>query len=195
MSTTDSINIYKGSCCCGGGEIIITFCTPDHPWRTESKWFEQSITCKACDEKYCLVEQNKKYILVDKSEVWKRIEYQKEYMARSKVLLSSTNADKLLNYLVELLEQQASIAAVYRLLQTAHLVSESVGTFRKKWNGAENWVRNRLTSSNLPQVMELVGVKDEIILQEIKENEKLWAKSNEPLPYLDKPVCDVSHYI
>lgn len=84
---TDRVEAYHDQCLCGSGEVIINFCTPDHPWPTSSKWFETSVSCSDCLDKYALIEQDNKYVFVDKNHLKIRDDYGAEYSQRSDDIL------------------------------------------------------------------------------------------------------------
>ena len=53
MSTIDSSRVYDKPCPCGAGWIIITKCSPDHPYVRDSQtWYEGKLDCSVCGEEY-----------------------------------------------------------------------------------------------------------------------------------------------
>jgi len=191
---TDRSEVHHGPCVCGKGEVNITFCTPDHPWPTQSKWFETSVSCKACSKEYSLIEQGKHFVFVKNTDHGRREEYWREYLRRADGLLRWPEVAALLQDLEEVLEGQNSIAACHRLLSAHRLDYYSVGTFRKKWSGASGWIRNNISASNLKNVMKILGKSDEKVEAELQELEGLYKKHKEPLPIVGEPLIDISHY-
>ena len=191
---TDRIEAYRGPCVCGTGEVKINFCTPDHPWPTQSKWFETSLTCGSCRVEYDLVEQNKQFVFVRKSDVKEQQALWSEYSRRSDDLLKAAGTRKLLDDLEALLDRQPSMAACHRLLREHNLVYESYATFRKRWSGGGDWVRSHVRTSNLDKVLELLGQKDPTISNELSELETLWMQYKAPLPIVGKPLLNTSPY-
>ncbi|HEC92374.1 MAG TPA: hypothetical protein ENI51_05180 [Candidatus Atribacteria bacterium] len=191
---TDRLEIYQGQCPCGKGKVKITFCTPDHPWPTQSKWFETSILCKDCSRRYSLLEQENHFVFVEKEEQRRREEYWREYSRKSDALLSSPDVVALLQELERLLDAQRSMAACHRLLHAYQLDYYSIGTFRKKWAGANNWIKNNIRVGNLRNVMKLLRKKNSRIEKELESIEELYKKYHEPLPIVGSPLIDVSNY-
>lgn len=191
---TDRIEAYRGPCLCGSGEVVINFCTPDHPWPTQSKWFETSVTCNSCRSEYDLVEQGNSFVFVDKADVENRKALWAEYSTRSDDLFSWPETKKLLKKLEALLDRQPSMAACHRLLSAHNFAYESYSTFRKKWNGASDWMRNNVRTGNLERILELLGKKEPKISKELAKLEALWEKHNAPLPIVGDPLLDTSSY-
>ena len=60
MSTTDKVDVYDKPCPCGAGRIVITECSPDHPYaRASQTWYEASLLCNHCSKKYKIKEIKK----------------------------------------------------------------------------------------------------------------------------------------
>lgn len=191
---TDRIEAYRGKFVCGGGEVVINFCTPDHPWPTQSKWFETSVSCRDCLDNYSLIEQGKHFVFVKKSDLKVRDEYWSEYLRRGEELLAWPEVIEILEELEGVLENQSSMAACHRLLSAHRLEYYSVGTFRKKWSGASDWIRNNVRVSNLENVMNLIGKREKKVEDELKVLEALYEKYKEPLPIVGEPLLDASRY-
>lgn len=191
---TDRSEIYSGPCLCGKGEIIINFCTPDHPWPTQSNWFETDISCKSCSKEFVLIEQGQHFVAVKRSDYDRCQQYMEEYHKESKELMKSQEVIALASDLRELLESQKSIAACHRLLRSHGLDYYSIGTFRKHWLGAAEWVRHNITTSNLKNVMKALNASNSVISNKLEMIEELYKKHKEPLPVVGQPLINVSRY-
>lgn len=193
---TDRCLAYRGPCPCGFGVIEVEFCTPDHPWPTESKWFEKKITCKKCEAKYAFEKQDNHYGLVDKREIREREKRYEAYKSAQTGLLGSPQAKDVVSKFIILLDDQPSMAACHRLLSSHQLVRESYGTFIKRWKGAEAWVKSVIDihAELLVVLSEIVGVKDEYILDAVSELKRLWDEFKRPLPFHGDPLFDTSFY-
>lgn len=193
---TDRSLAYRGHCPCGLGEIEVEFCTPDHPWPTESKWFEKKITCEKCEAKYAFEEQSNRYGLVDKREIREREKRREAYKSAQTDLLGSPQAKNVVSKFIILLDGQPSMAACHRLLSSHHLVRESYGTFIKRWNGAESWVKSVIDihAEHLFVLSEIVGVRDEYISVAVSELKRLWDEFQRPLPFHGDPLFNTSSY-
>jgi hypothetical protein len=189
---TDRDTVFEGACKCGKGFFQIDYCSPDHGWPTSTPfWYESSIRCITCRETFELQTQGNNIVLVEKSEVRKRQALAEESHKRGQDLFQTPEVRKLLNELTELLNKQKSAAAIHRLLQAADLEYNSVGTFRKRWNGSEAWIKGNVWVHNLPKVMKLLGSNDKVVMTEIKEIEKLSKESQAPPLPIGKPVYTI----
>ena len=60
MSTIDRVCVYNKPCPCAFGRIVITECSPDHPYAKDSQtWYEAKLECKHCSKKYKFMENVK----------------------------------------------------------------------------------------------------------------------------------------
>lgn len=62
LSTIDRVVVYDKPCPCGAGRIVITECSPDHPYAKDSQTsYKSSFTCKDCSKLYEIVDITKGY--------------------------------------------------------------------------------------------------------------------------------------
>jgi hypothetical protein len=191
---TDREEVYRDRCLCGGGEVVIVFCSPDHPWPTKSKWFETAISCANCGSTFDLIEQNNSFSFVEKSEVAKREALWKEHQHRSDNLLKLPETMEVLEEFKKLLETQPSVAARYRILAKHRLVHGTYGTFRKRWIDAEDWIKTHVRARSLTGVLEILGKSRPKIATEVEELKGLYERYSAPLPTVGKPLLDTSPY-
>ena len=53
MSTIDRVIVYNKPCPCGVGQIVITECSPDHPYVRDSQiWYHGDLNCGNCVLKF-----------------------------------------------------------------------------------------------------------------------------------------------
>ena len=53
MSTIDRVIVFDKPCPCGAGKIVITECSPDHPYARDSQtWYQGKLDCSNCKEKF-----------------------------------------------------------------------------------------------------------------------------------------------
>jgi len=51
MSTIDRVDVYDEPCPCGAGKIVITQCTPDHPYaRASQTSYDARLDCAECSK-------------------------------------------------------------------------------------------------------------------------------------------------
>lgn len=190
---TEQHEVYRGPCHCGSGQVVINHCMPDHPWvRVTSGWFETSISCESCQSKFELVEQNNNIVVVNKSDIKAKEELRSEWHKRGNNLMAWPDVQKLLKQFEALLNDQPSMAACHRLLKANNFLFETVGTFRKKWQGAEDWIKKNIRPSSLDKLMVLLNQNNQEISQEIMELNSLWEKIQEPFPIVGKPIFKTS---
>jgi hypothetical protein len=57
MSTIDRVCVYDKPCPCGCGRIVITECSPDHPYAKDSQtWYVGKVECDHCRKIYKMIE-------------------------------------------------------------------------------------------------------------------------------------------
>lgn len=53
MSTIDRVIVYDKPCPCGAGKVVITECSPDHPYaRGSQTWYHGDLDCTNCRRKF-----------------------------------------------------------------------------------------------------------------------------------------------
>lgn len=200
MSTDDVVTIADKPCPCGGGRLLAYSVTPDHPWaRASQETWKASIDCPACEEAYELVEQQGEYrervplILASAVELAERRAKTKKWHADSKALMKSLPVRQVLKSFIATLEGEKSVAAAFRFLGRYQLAVESIGTFRKRFRKGEEaaWVKHYIIYSNLPKVLEALGLDDIIIEQAITNIDTLWDEAHAPLSPIGDPLANV----
>jgi hypothetical protein len=174
--------------------VDIQFCTPDHPWPTNSKWFETRIICEKCAETYSLEEQGQYYGLVEKREILKRGKRYEAYKTAQDNLMAAQQAQEVISKFTVLLDSQRSMAACHRLLSAHRLIYESYGTFIKHWKGAAAWVSRNIRADHLETLSAVVGVQDDFISTAVSDLKRLWEEYHRPLPFHGGPLFDTSLY-
>lgn len=144
---------YTKSCLCGDGEVEITVTSPDHPWaKSDDAQYSAEIVCPACMLKYA----------VDDNRLVSRAEFEAWTDAKSKSWKAWTEFDASAAVQSEIkafagyLDTLPSLAAIHRLLTANKLEHSSVGTFRKRWRGGDEWARHRLLSHHLPAILKIL---------------------------------------
>ena len=189
---TERDKVYEGPCLCGNGTFAVDYCNPDHGWPTSTPfWHESSINCKDCRKKYELMEQGQFIVVVEQLQIAKQQGLTKQWQEHQKALMASSNVRKILASFSSLLNSQGSIAAIFRFLSAAKLEDQSLGTFRKKWTGVENWVTRNVSPRNLETIQELLEVNDEYVNSEVEKLSKLWEASQTLLPYIGEPFYKI----
>lgn len=186
---TEKDKVYEGPCVCGNGVFEVYYCSPDHGWSTSTPfWYESSIRCQDCNKVYELVEQEKSIVVVERKEIDKQNKLMEQWHCLRNEIMQSSIVKEILKSFIGLLKQQVTMAATHRLLTGANLDCYSIATFRKKWQGPEQWVSRNLSPHNLKTVMELLGIKNDQIFEEVARLDKLWEAANAALQSTGKPV-------
>ena len=193
---TDRTTEYEGSCKCGSGLFRIDYCTPSHGWPTSTPyWYEAHIDCSNCAKKYDLIQQDQVFILVEQSETRECEHLRNEAQSLATKLMESPEVQNLLAKFIDFLEDEPSMAAVHRLLKKAGLEYYSVGTFRKHWLDAKNWVERNISDRQLPEVMAILSHHDKTISERIQRIEALREQADKPLTPIGDIVYRISRYI
>jgi hypothetical protein len=190
----DRDEVYRRQCLCGRGEVVITFCSPDHPWTTRSISFETEILCENCGLKYELIEQNDKYYFVEKNEVENRNALRAEYQQRCDNLLKLPQTIAALKEFGEFLESQPSVAVRHRLLKKADFINETYNTFRRHWVNANDWIRYHVRANHIVAILNILAKNEPNISAEVHALEKLYAGYRVPLITVGKPLLDTFSY-
>jgi hypothetical protein len=64
---TDRTEYLRQPCPCGKGELWVDHCMPDHGWSPGAYWWEMGVRCNECDQKYAIVDREKKAVLIETS--------------------------------------------------------------------------------------------------------------------------------
>ncbi len=195
MSGTDRSEVYHGRCLCDSAEVIVYFCTPDHPYPTSSKWFEHEIKCTSCNATYDLIEQGQGYVFVRRSDLAAHEDISKRYSASCETLMATEPVKSLLKDLVAVIDREPSMAAKHRFLVRNHLVLESYSTFTRKWRGAGDWVEKNVSAGNLDRIMTVLHKQDPGISKDLSRLSELNDLRRAPVPIVGEPLFDPTRYI
>jgi len=154
------------------------------------------MTCGVCAAKFTFKEQDNQYGLVDRREIKDREERYEAYKTGQAELQNSAQAKEVVSRFISLLDNQRSVAAIHRFLQSHRLVYESYGTFVKKWKGAEAWVKDYLAfhAATLPELSEIVGLEDKYLSETASKLKMLWADYQQPFTFHGEALLDISGY-
>ena len=178
---TDREVEFKGPCKCGSGQFVVCYCTPGHSWPTSTPyWYECRITCHSCGRRYELTQRGRRFVLVEKSDLRIREEKREKAELLSSELMGSDPVRSLLERLTDTLEGQPSMAAIHRVLTGVSLEHSSIGTFRRHWVGAENWVQRNVSVHDLGKIMELLSRQDGTITSCVVQIDQLLDDSKQP---------------
>lgn len=114
MSTYDWVEQYRGVCRCGAGEFVVEYGTPDHSYPTKSHIWRLTIACRGCKQRYRLVRQDGKTLVVSAKDVKRREQLEREWSRRYEEVLKSRGTVALLSRLEAELKKRKSVAAMYR---------------------------------------------------------------------------------
>ncbi len=188
MGTDRSIE-YQGPCLCGKGTFRIDYCEVDHGWPTATpQWYETYIQCSACSKRFSLQRRDARFVLIERSLLREREQRSKVADSKATEILADSEVRTALKGFERLMSHQRSVAAVYRLLTSAGLEYCSVGTFRRHWAGAQDWIKKSAMPSSLVQIFKLVGMSTQRLKTMLAQLAALQELAQEPAEPHGKPV-------
>lgn len=158
---TDRSRIYSDSCECGNGKEEIELCTPDHGWPVSvSQWYETAVKCPRCVKEYEIQKFGKSFYRVSNAEIEVKEGQRKKAYETENTIRKKAQEKGVTQGVIDLLNNQPSVAAIYRMLSRAGLAQYALGTFRKNWSGAQSWVEQNCHGHNIIEIMSLLGEED-----------------------------------
>lgn len=140
-------------CPCGKGLVVVTTTTPDHAYVTAYNTNHSvTIRCAPCSNIY-VVDGTR---LVRRTDMAASREARSVYEKARKALDATPEMAELKRAFAEHLGP-LSVAATHRLLKVNGLESYEIGTFRKRWKGAEHWVEQHIGCRAVPKVLRLLN--------------------------------------
>lgn len=192
---TDVSQYVRRPCLCGGGELIVNYCTPDHPFAKPWQFtFQLNLDCELCKSEYGLVDQNGKAVVVRLSDKQERDALGKEYWKRREEFKKRDDVEFYLKLFEGVVVSAGPATAKHRLFERAELTTDSVATFRKslkKWSDAQ-LIRMYVTPESLPKIMGIIGVKNDELQQEVMSLQELYKQSQAPCPPVIEPLCTLT---
>ncbi len=180
---TDRVQEYAGSCDCGSGRYVVNFCTPDHPYPTQSKWWECNIECSTCSDTYTLEVRGNQVVQIRKADVQEADRRMREWAKAQDAAFTAAKG-----YITEFanrLREEPSVAAVYRHVKSSGLFPPlaTEQTFRRHWREArspETWIRRNLRLERIPVFLRFLGREDKALEAQVGDVEKMWAALTPP---------------
>jgi hypothetical protein len=189
---TDRSLVHEGPCSCNKGEYKVYSCTPDHPnAKADQHWYEFEVICRDCAINYALEVREAKVYRVKKTDLESKKQQENEWYQKTEEIMEYAKKNGYLEALKKKINSMPSVAATYRLLRKYIYISGTEGTFRRNFSDAEKWIRINIHYWDMPGVVKLLEVKDEKLLEMVKEAEKLAEISREPTPVVEPEICSV----
>jgi hypothetical protein len=153
VSTSDCTEIGSGPCPCGKGLITVERCTPDHAWGG-GFWYESHLACGICRNDFVMFNPygGKPHRLVRRSDVDRKAAADKAWHDKLREVEATSEFRLAKAKLEEVLRQQKSAAARYRILHRAGLADMTEGTFRRRGG------QYHFTASNAALAMAAIGM-------------------------------------
>ena len=168
---------YEGACSCGKGKYKVSECEPDHPWvRTGQQWYESEISCPSCSDRFVLEVSNNEVCEISKSELVKRKKDEEKWFQKRKEIMEYAATKGYLTALQKLMDNQRSVAAIYRVVKDHLHISDSEQTFRrnlKSYGTTKRWIEENISPDHLPGTLVLLGEKDSDLMDLLKETKKM----------------------
>jgi hypothetical protein len=181
---TDRDEWGEGSCPCGKGKIVITHCSPDHPWGGRA-WLEGAIECDDCRQGYALVRSEGvddiRFRLVTQADCEERSSHWRAQQSKIAAIKKMPEVERIFAQAISALDQAQSVAAKYRLLSSVGLASGSEQKFRRRWQGSAEYVSHQSVDA-LPNLMRMINVPaDPLITEALADADAEKAKSRVPV--------------
>jgi hypothetical protein len=163
--------LSRRPCPCGKAEIVEYCEPPDHLWPS-SQWHHYSvIECPECDAAYLI----RGSTLIRRSDYEAQEQQRRAAWEQEQSFLTSPDVVKIFHRLAERLDQEPSVAAVYRLLRERELLGARVSenTFRRHWRGGADWIRMNGSTCLLRKLIEIGSLKPEQYPDVVRELERL----------------------
>lgn len=179
---TDRFQEYAGPCYCGSGQYVVYFCTPDHPYPTQSRWWECNIECSTCSDTYTLEVRGNQVVQIRKADVQEADHRMREWAKAQDAAFTATKG-----YITEFanrLREEPSVAAIYRRVISSGLFAlPTEQTFRRHWREAgspERWIRLNLRLAKIPAFLRFLGREDQALEAQVADVEKMRAALTPP---------------
>lgn len=180
MSTDDRSRVFTANCKCGQGKVFIDYCTPGHGFSVSVPiWYEARISCEVCKPKYQLGEQNGEVFYITIEEVLKKQALSSQAYRLQDLLLVSPPVMEAKNVVASILVKQPSKAAKSRLLAKYCLFSGSEQSFRRSWQGEDDFLKT-LSIYSLSNLFLMAGFDISIIKPQLEEIENAHERSQLP---------------
>jgi len=195
MGTETSLYVSK-PCLCGQGQLIVNYCTPDHPFAKPSQYtFQLFVECAVCKSEYDLVEQGCNATLIRRADKLNREALRSKHWAKRTEFMEREDVKFYLKLFAGVVLSAGPATFKHRLFQQADMMTmDSVATFRKtlKKFGDEELVRIHASPNSMPSLMKVIGVKNDELLRELAMLNELWKQSQEPCPPVIEPLCTLT---
>jgi len=185
--------VHRGPCPCGAGEVVVEVCRPDVPY-PQTKRYQGTFSCKACDEKYQVAEQDTDIFLVEKSEVEDRGKLLTQWHEACEELMVSSKVLKILRHFKEYLAEIPNTKELGEIFREAEFIHGTHQEFEEEYDNPKSWVKHHIRVSHLPKVLELIQVEDQELCEKVKTLEEIWKSSKVPLNPVGRPLFKKSPY-
>jgi hypothetical protein len=179
--------IYRKPCPCGAGEVSVDVCRPDEPY-PKSKRYQGHFTCKACGEKYQVMEQDTDILLVEQSEVKKRGKLLTQWHEECEVLMVSSKVLALHNQFKEILEHFSNPQRLAEYLRYVGLIYQTDQEFGEVYQDPKSWIKHHIRASHLPKILEILQVEDPELVERASSLEDLWRQAKAPFEPVGRPL-------
>jgi hypothetical protein len=173
----------SGPCPCGSGTIEVDVCSPDHAWGG-GRWFEARLNCHGCRGTYSIYDEFRGEMpkLVLRADIEKREKATAAWHAKRREIEATPQFQFAKAKIDQLVSKQPSMAAKYRVLQTAGLADRSLASFRKHPAYVVDATRVAHASRSL-------GFADANLDKMTEELEKIWHESRFDPPAIQTGVA------
>jgi len=167
---------FRKPCPCGQGTIRIGCSSPDHPWVSAyNVHWDAGIECPACQQTYIIDGTDQAMRIVRRADVAAVAARRNAYDAASRQFMASPSVAAIKQNFAGHLDGMASVAAVHRYLDANGMAGYAIGTFRKNWQGGQDWASRHVGEWNVAKIADLLGKNPALFAAQLAQIERLKA--------------------
>ncbi len=192
MSTVDRYEVFRGSCLCGAGTIVVNECSPDHPWVRQSQyWWETEISCPKCKDEYAVNAGHGFIQVFRQSDLKEKEERGHRWHRKLEEIYNVADGQGYTTRLAAHVDSLKSVAEIHRQIGRFTSSGSSYQTFRRSFHRGGNtkdWIRRNIMATTLPKGLEqMLRIRDSDLDGLIAESDRLfneYQKEPEPIKIL-----------
>jgi hypothetical protein len=166
----------KADCLCGKKDMFLVYCRRPDRGRKGAE-YSGEILCGVCAKEFRFIWQGKYLDLIRQKDVLQRIKKEKEFFKYERDLMKSPEVLKLLQSFQDLIESKGDVSKRVKFIKSVTLLDRD-----DCLSSAKVGIHKYMMVRDLEVVMKLVGMKDLVILRNLKERQNLWKEATKPLP-------------
>jgi hypothetical protein len=159
MTIYETLKMAERPCPCGAGTMRVTRTEPDHAWRSSSVSWDGELDCEKCKERYAVIEQGNRYVLVERVHLDERGRHKDEVDRIRAQIEASGSMAAVRRAFAERLAALPSRAAKHRLASSARAASGGDAWFKGELSrGPEQYAERHITAYNAEHAAAALGI-------------------------------------